>query len=179
MGEDKAGLVLEGKTLLDRSLALLEKTGAGRILLSGDIPGYDCLPDLIPECGPPGGLHAALHFINREFDLDDSLLSIMPVDMPLLSVSTLSQLVTAIGEADSCHYRDEIFPCVFRVTQKLKTHLDALYAESTERGGARSMKSLLSHFNGIILKKENEPEDNFLNVNQPEDWVVIQSKINQ
>jgi molybdopterin-guanine dinucleotide biosynthesis protein A len=41
------------------------------------------------------------------------------------------------------------------------------------------MKSLLSHFNGIILKKENEPEDNFLNVNQPEDWVVIQSKINQ
>ena len=97
MGEDKAGLVLEGKTLLDRSLALLEKTGAGRILLSGDIPGYDCLPDLIPECGPPGGLHAALHFINREFDLDDSLLLIMPVDMPLLSVSTLSQLVTAIG----------------------------------------------------------------------------------
>ena len=179
MGEDKAALVLEGQTLLDRSLALLEKTDADRVLLSGDIPGYDCLPDLIPECGPPGGLHAALHFIDREFDLDDSLVLIMPVDMPLLDVSTLSQLVIAIGEADSCHYRDEIFPCVFRVTQKIKSYLDALYEESTERGGVRSMKALLNQFYGKILEKEDISEDRFLNINQPDDWMEIKNRINQ
>lgn len=177
MGEDKASMVVKGQTLLERSLALLEQTGSDRILLSGDIPGYDCLPDLIPECGPPGGLHAALHFIDREYGLDDSLLLIIPIDMPLLDPGTLSKLVTATGNADSSHFRDEIFPCVFRLTSKLKTHLDELYADSTERGGERSMKSLLSQFNEKIIEKEDVPEDIFLNVNQPEDWAVIQSKI--
>jgi molybdenum cofactor guanylyltransferase len=179
MGEDKAGLIVEGQTLLDRSLALLEKTGSDRILLSGDIPGYDCLPDLIPDCGPPGGLHAALHFIDEEFGLDGSLLLIMPIDMPLLDPGTLSKLVMATGEADSSHFRDEIFPCVFRLTPKLKTHLDALYAESTERGGPRSMQTLLGKFDGKILEKEDVSEDVFLNVNRPEEWTVIQSKISK
>ncbi len=179
MGEDKASMVVEGQTLLERSLALLEQTGSDRILLSGDISGYDCLPDLIPDCGPPGGLHAALHFINKEYDLDGSLLLIIPIDMPLLDVGTLSKLVTGTGEADSCHFRDEIFPCVFRLTPKLKSHLDALYAESTERGGPRSMQTLLGKFDEKILEKENVSEDSFLNVNRPEDWAVIQNKIRQ
>ena len=101
------------------------------------------------------------------------------IDMPFLDIGTLSKLVTATGEADSCHFRDEVFPCVFRLTPNLKTHLDTLYAESTERGGARSMQALLGQFDERILEKEDLPEKLFLNVNRPEDWSVIRDKISK
>lgn len=174
MGQDKRLLVFRGRTLLEHSLHLLEQTGADEILISGDVEGYDCIPDIIPGCGPPGGIHAALHHIEAQGDLDDSMLLVIPVDMPLLEVNILTRLVAGIGEADSCHYENEIFPCIFRASAKLKNHLDALFAESTEPGGKRSMKVLLRAFDSNTIDTSGLPEKQFLNINSPEHWQECQ-----
>lgn len=176
MGQDKRQLEIDGSTLLDRSLALLTQSGADRIIISGDVPGYPCVPDLNPGSGPPGGLHSALTFLADEAALDSSPLLIIPVDMPLLDSAILTRLVNSLGEAESCHYADEMFPCVFRLTQRLKAHLDQLFQEQVETGGARSMRALLKTFAAKVVPTEGLPENVFMNLNNPDDWEKLLSK---
>lgn len=170
MGQDKAALVCKGVSLLERALQLLAKTGSDEILVSGTIDGVESLPDIIPGCGPLGGIHAAFHHIKSAGNLDKSFLLVIPVDMPMLDIDTLSRLVVNTGEADSCHFEDEIFPCVLRASTRFKGHLDQLLLESTALGGKRSMKALLAAFREKRIKTEGLQEHVFLNVNRPEDW---------
>lgn len=170
MGEDKRQLVHEGKTLLDRALALLEQSGADEILISGDLQHHDCIPDIVQDCGPLGGLHAALHYIDARGHTDRALLLVIPVDMPLLQADTLAQLVDGIGQSGSCHFAGEVFPCVFRASSELLAHLDGLLAQSTEPGGRRSMKALLDQGDARILDAASVPPSTFLNLNSPQDW---------
>jgi molybdopterin-guanine dinucleotide biosynthesis protein A len=177
MGEDKRQLKHEGKTLLERALALLEVTGADKILISGDVRGYDCINDMVPGCGPLGGLHAALHFIQEQGSLDESHLLVIPVDMPLLQANSLAQLVEGIGDADSCRFGNEVFPCIFRASSELLEHLDELLAESARLGGKRSMKALLELDNAVSLDAASVPSSTFLNLNNPQDWKAYVSGI--
>lgn len=170
MGQDKSALVHNGETLLQHAQALLNEIGADRVLLSGQLESVDCIPDIIPDAGPLGGIHAALKAIEENFSLDGSLLVIIPVDMPLLTKQALSSLLVSIGEAQSCQFENEIFPCVFRATEKLLDHLETIFSESTELGGQRSMKSLLKMFENKIVTREGLNDEIFLNINFPEDW---------
>jgi len=170
MGQDKRRLQFQGKSLLELSLSLLQETGADQVLLSGDVEGYESLPDLIPDCGPLGGLHAGLYYIWEHGQLDKDLLLVIPVDMPRLNVDSLARLVTNIGDADCCHYQGEIFPCLFRASGALLAHLESLFAESRELGGKRSMKALLAFGREKTLPLAGLPDDLFMNLNRPEDW---------
>jgi len=170
MGQDKSRLEIEGRTLLDRSLDLLRQTGAGRVLISGDVSGYDCIPDLLPDCGPLGGLHAVMHTLDMEDALDGSPLLVIPVDMPQLDSKTLTRLLDSLDKSEACHYENEIFPCVFRLSEKLKAHLDYLFAEDKTLGGKRSMRALLSLFSEKPLSTTTLPKQVFKNLNYSEEW---------
>ena len=170
MGRDKSTLVYNGKTLGEHALALLGECGVDKVLVSGSIPGYPGVRDLIPGCGPLGGIHAVLHYLDEQGLLDGSPLLVIPVDMPLLDIQTLDILVSATGHADSCHFEGEVFPCVLKASRRLKTALDDLFAESTELGGARSMKALLRMGEELVLPVAGLPIDVFKNLNNPEDW---------
>ncbi len=172
MGQDKRFLVFQGQTLVERSLALLENVGSDQVLISGDLAGYDSIPDLIPHCGPLGGLHATLHHIALESGLNDKepdLLLVIPVDMPFLNEQCLKALLDAIGDADACYYSGEVFPCLFRLSSRLCIYLDSLFSQSRELGGNRSMKALLRHFSSEALKPEGLSDKVFVNLNNPED----------
>lgn len=173
MGEDKRQLVFEGTTLIQRAMQLLKNTGADNVLVSGDIEGIDSIPDILKECGPLGGLHASLHFIEQSVSFNDDLLLIIPVDMPLLDTGTLQALTEAIEAHDVCHYTNEIFPCVFRLSAALKNHLDDLFADDRTLGGERSMKALLNTFSERVVSTEGLSENAFLNINRPEDWELF------
>ena len=170
MGKDKSTLVYEGQTLLERSLDLLNQLGADHVLISGDIQGHDSIPDLLPDCGPFGGLHAAIHFIDKKSGMDGSLLLLIPVDMPMLDEQSLITLIESTGDAGSCFYQGEVFPCVFRLTSQLKNHLDSLFSKSTELGGDRSMKALLRAFTPKVLKSTALSRNVFFNLNSQQDW---------
>src|SRR5699024_8749210 len=83
MGRDKAGLIwADGQRFLDRAIDLLEQAGCARVIVSGERPGYDCVPDRWPDQGPLGGIASVLA---AGLELNGPLL-IVPVDMPQLEV---------------------------------------------------------------------------------------------
>ena len=173
MGQNKAQLSLEGKTLLERSVELLKSAGAEPVLISGLVDGYKSVPDLQPHSGPPGGLYSTLNYIRNSYGLDGSELVLIPVDMPLLKVATIHKLLEAATNATCCHYEGEVFPCVFKATSELYCHLRDLYADGTELGGRRSMNAILNYFGAKVIQATTDQAEEFRNANTPEDWQDI------
>lgn len=90
MGSDKALLEFGGVTLLERAL----QTGhamAEKVYIVGPRARYgrfgDVIEDVFPECGPLGGIHAALSATETELNL------MLSVDMPLMTPEFLEWLV--------------------------------------------------------------------------------------
>ncbi len=172
MGQDKRFLLFQGQTLVERSLSLLKNIGSDQVLISGDLAGYESITDLLPECGPLGGLHAVVHHIELQSGLDKEgrdYLLVIPVDMPYLDEQCLKTLLAGIGETDACYYTGEVFPCVFRLSSRLRSYLDSLFSQSRELGGNRSMKALLQHFSSASLAPEGFSDKVFVNLNDQED----------
>ena len=170
MGEDKAGLSLQGPTLLERAEALLEEAGAELVLISGRAAGYRGVPDLQPHCGPPGALYSLVDHIRQHYGLDGSALVLIPVDMPLLTVEAIRLLVECNVNAQCCHYEGEVFPCVLKATPDLYTHLRDLFTDGTELGGRRSMKSIMNYFGAKEIPRDELDSAQFRNVNTPQEW---------
>ena len=172
MGQDKSSLVLGNKTLLERAVSLLQHVGAELVLIGG-APGLNSVPDLLPHCGPPGGLYSLLDHIKHNYGLDGSPLLLIPVDMPLLGVSTLQKLMAASGDAAGCHYAAEVFPCIVKATPELYTHLRNLFADGTELGGRRSMKGVFGYLGAKAVPIDGVAPGEFSNVNTPDDWSAL------
>ena len=89
MGQDKAALSLNGRTLLEHALAALrgvchDVSILGRYELYGTLaPVYE---DVFPGCGPLGGIHAALSSSQTRYNM------IIAVDTPFLAPGFLSYL---------------------------------------------------------------------------------------
>ncbi len=65
IGQDKASLLFGGITLLERSVRILQSVVAPVVVAGGQphrysLPGIPCLGDAIADCGPLGGILAAL-----------------------------------------------------------------------------------------------------------------------
>lgn len=172
MGRDKTRLELGGRTLLERAVSLLQETGAELVLIGGG-QGERAVADLLPHCGPPGGLYSLLDHIRLHYGLDGSPLLLIPVDMPLLTVATLQRLVAASSNASCCHFEDEIFPCVVKATPDLYTHLRDLFNDGTELGGSRSMHGVFSYLGAKVVDRSGISPDEFRNANTPEDWQYV------
>lgn len=91
MGRDKAALPYAGTTLANH-IARLVQESAGTVAILGDPArygslGYPVHRDLIPGCGPIGGIYTALSLTSTDWNL------IVACDMPLLSAETLGMLL--------------------------------------------------------------------------------------
>jgi molybdopterin-guanine dinucleotide biosynthesis protein A len=98
MGTDKAALSLNGRTLLEHALAAIRPVCepvfivGPRTLYGGFGPGYE---DIVPDCGPLGGVHSALTHSQTELNL------IIAVDTPFLIPELLRYLAERAVDA-SC-----------------------------------------------------------------------------
>jgi phospholipid/cholesterol/gamma-HCH transport system ATP-binding protein len=91
MGADKAFVSLDGQTLLARALELAHSVTPD-VRIVGD-PGKfssfsPVVEDVFPDCGPLGGIHAALRASSTDLNL------IMAVDTPFVSPALLRYLIT-------------------------------------------------------------------------------------
>ena len=97
MGSDKALLSLGGQTLLQRSLEVAGGV-TDHIRIVGRIDRYaaygEVVEDIYRDCGPLGGIHAALHATRTDLNL------ILSVDMPLMSSDFLGWLVQKATMSD-------------------------------------------------------------------------------
>ena len=102
MGVDKAGLRIGGRTLLDLAVEKLRRVSAAVVVVGMrvDAPaGVRVIADQVAECGPAGGIEAALRdlaAVQDEVDDDQDgaeWAAFLPVDMPLLPGGLFEELV--------------------------------------------------------------------------------------
>ncbi|HLI64104.1 MAG TPA: molybdenum cofactor guanylyltransferase [Terriglobales bacterium] len=99
MGSDKAMLVFNGQTLLQRALQVAA-AAAGKTIIVGPKPRYaplgEVIEDIYAGCGPLSGIHAALQATGTDWNL------VLSVDMPRMTSAFLSWLVQqAVATQDS------------------------------------------------------------------------------
>ncbi|HTR00906.1 MAG TPA: molybdenum cofactor guanylyltransferase [Candidatus Acidoferrum sp.] len=175
MGRDKALLELEGATLLQRAVELLQHSGVDTVLVSGRAEHQFGVPDLLPHSGPPGALLSLLTWLERRGELDDQPLLLIPVDMPLLTPAVLQPLVAAAGSAGS-YYDPQIFPCVIPASPALLTHLRSLFESVQDPGGPRSMRGIFGFLGSRPLMAGKDAEPRLANVNTPAEWRELSGK---
>lgn len=108
MGSDKACLMLDGVSFLDRARRLLTAAGASPVWVAGRPGEPDGVADPDPHAGPARALLSVLsrlpHGVSR--------LAVIPVDMPLLTVADIAPLVACDRSAA---WAGHPFPLVLRI----------------------------------------------------------------
>jgi molybdenum cofactor guanylyltransferase len=87
MGQNKAVLKFHGQTLLEIAVAKAREVALStKVVGQREKFGRDAIEDIFPNCGPLGGIHAALAQSQHELNL------ILAVDTPLIEVKFLKFL---------------------------------------------------------------------------------------
>src|SRR5208282_814253 len=90
MGSDKAFVLLDGRTLLDCALELARSV-TREVCIAGNAAKFAAfapvVEDVFRECGPLGGIHAALRASSAELNL------MLAVDVPFVSRAFLRYLI--------------------------------------------------------------------------------------
>lgn len=160
MGRDKAGLIwADGRSFLDRAIDLLEQAGCARVIVSGERPGYDCVPDRWPGQGPLGGIASVLSACP---ELTGPWL-IVPVDMPQLEVDDLAPLQSAGQGRDGAVFSGLPLPMVLGNGERIR---ETILAQL--RAGRRALKAL---GDTLDLAAIDPPTSRLRdNINTPEDY---------
>ena len=95
-GLDKSALIVEGRTILERQLAALSALTTDLLLVGGGraIPGARAVADIVPDCGPLGGLHAALTAARGD------AVFVVACDMPYITSAFARYLLDLAAHAD-------------------------------------------------------------------------------
>ncbi|SKC39734.1 molybdenum cofactor guanylyltransferase [Pseudoxanthomonas indica] len=161
MGSDKALLPWGARTLLDQARSRLLSAGAARVVVSGRSGREDEMPD---EQRGQGPLSALAQLAPR---LDDGVLVIVPVDMPLLSNELLQQLAGAPGACAAF----EFHPLPMRL--ELATPVRAVLARlSLLPEVQRSLRTLQRELGGNLLEGSHWQEE-LRGCNTPEEWKAL------
>jgi molybdenum cofactor guanylyltransferase len=167
MGTDKALIQRNGKTLLERTIKLLQPI-CRTILISSnnkehEIFGYKIIPDEIENCGPLGGIYSCLKKSETEWNF------IISVDSAFVEHEFVQSLISEIGEFDA----------VIPTHKKGKEPLIALYnknclieIEKMIHSGDFKMQNLLNVIETNFVDTQTWVEKYpklFHNLNRPED----------
>jgi molybdopterin-guanine dinucleotide biosynthesis protein A len=170
MGQDKAAITLNGRTLLEHALAALREV-CRNVAILGSHELYGTLApvyeDIFPGCGPLGGIHAALAGSQTQFNL------IIAVDTPFLAPAFLSYLAERAMAAGAV----VTTPDINDYTQPLCTvySLDFLpIAEQALRLGNYKIVPLFPGDKTLVIKQSELRQfafaaDMFENLNTPDD----------
>lgn len=188
MGQDKALMRYQGRTLIDNASLLLQSASCDKVLISRNAPGF--LNDRIEDAGPLSGVHAVLDALSQSDNHNGNPceLLVLPVDMPQMTPELLRILVSRGREAEkACYVEKRFLPFYLPVTQDTK----ALLANYLVEQSKRRVVGFLEILNAVSLKEgdlkktaRKEESDNkkrlanmsnedgveWLNVNTPGEW---------
>lgn len=171
MGRDKAALTLGGRTLLDRTIHVLESVVDEVLVVGGSdrvpsAPEVRLIRDDVPNAGPLGGLLAGLRRVGSQYALA------VACDLPFLEAGVLRYLL------DLAPGYDAVVPQVDGQNQTLH----AVYASSVDAVIARHIARGQLRLDGVLpelsvrwvdaseLESAGLQCRSFANVNTPDDW---------
>jgi molybdopterin-guanine dinucleotide biosynthesis protein A len=170
MGADKAFVILEGRTLLARSLELARSVTSD-VRIVGDAARFAAfapvVEDIFRGCGPLGGIHAALRASTAELNL------MLAVDVPFISPALLEFLIarardsTAMVTVARAGGRLQPLCAVYR-------HEFSVVAESALRQGRYKINALFDAATALTISEEELQAAGFSasafrNLNTPEE----------
>ena len=175
MGSDKALLMLDGQTLLERS-SDLARSVAPNLSIVGPREkfGPDAIEDVYPGQGPLAGIHAALYSSRTDYNL------VLSVDTPFVAPEFLRFLV----DESFRNATTVTVPYVFERYQPLCAVYRREFlglADSALRGGRNKIDPLFCH---TTVRRIEEAEiiglafeaRMFDNLNTPEDFARAQNR---
>lgn len=180
MGEDKALLEYEGKYFIEKiaeELSFFEEKiiarGNNSVLTEITDSSWKVIPDIYPDHGPMGGLHAAL----KECRSDAML--VVTCDMPLITKELAKQICDEMYEQQ--RILDDNIDTLIIVTDDGKYHplcgvyKKELYQSMEEllRENNNRMMSVLKNHCTKYMNLDNKTSKQLANVNTKEDYRQI------
>ncbi len=104
-GSDKALFVYNGTTLLEHSIQLLTPF-CEQVYISGQCQSYrcfnmPCIPDIITDIGPLGGIYSAMLTINTPYYL------FVSCDMPFMTSQCIQRLLTIDNHVQMTYWLED------------------------------------------------------------------------
>jgi molybdopterin-guanine dinucleotide biosynthesis protein A len=154
MGSDKARLRLGSRTMLGQIKAIARKTGWPVRIIRRDI---------VPRCGPAGGVHTALA------TTENDVILFLACDMPFITSDLLFFILESAGSSKAAVFIKSGsrigFPFLLsRQTLPLVTR--------QLRNGACSIQHLAKALKAKILRPPVKFSAQLLNLNTPNEWEV-------
>ncbi len=169
MGQDKCTLLLNGKSLLEKSIATFQQCDLQHICVSGGNHascGLDTVEDIFPDSGPLGAIHALLVCAQQS---GFTGIICVAVDMPLITQAALSTLITTHrSTGENVHFEGHPLPCVLGVSAH---HIDVAEEILKQRSNLS-----LRHFYqkiGCRTLPADSLKKQLYNANTPEDWRAL------
>ena len=170
MGADKALVALDGRTLLARALELARSV-TPEVRIVGDAgkfaPFAPAVEDVFRDCGPLGGIHAALRASQTELNL------ILAVDVPFVSLALLQFLITRARSSPAAAvtvarsgggwqplcavYRREFGDAAENALREGRCKIDALFGADTNVIEEEELE--VAGFSPRIFRNLNTPEE--------------------
>lgn len=169
MGRDKALLDWQGRSMLERQIALLHQAGVDAVKVSGERPEHAGVADMIPRAGPLAGLAAVAATV-----IGDADVLVIPVDMPLLQAALLRRLGRAQPEAHCLRFAGKVLP--------LRLHLDArsrgiiTQLLRADDPGQRSLRTLQRQLGVREIPLSAAEAEQLIDCNSPETWREVKAR---
>jgi len=173
MGQDKALMMLGGKTVIDRVLDTVSSV-FDEVYISGNCSHYPVLSkgiieDHVVQKGPMGGIYSALEYCKED-------LFVCSCDMPFISSELIREILQKrIDDRISVmNYHDKIYPVLgvypYSVIETFRNSISNDHLRMT---------SLLEDQSAFYIQSENNLEDQLLNINTPENFRKAEIIVNK
>lgn len=175
MKTDKGFVLIDGKPMIQHILDTLKKVSDNVIIIANDDKyktlGFPCYADIIPDCGPIGGIYTGLVHTDSRKNL------ILSCDIPLVSAAFLTQLISKVAT------EDVLVPEHNGKTEPLCAVYDKrcmeVLKERIENGELKMMDALLQ-LNTVYFKMDSNEWNAvhlFTNINTPDELIENEKKV--
>jgi len=173
-GRDKSALLVDGRAILDWQIDTLTPLVEDLMIVGRGVnvaQGARAVADIVPGCGPLGGLHAALTSARSD------VLFLIACDMPYVSSAFVEHLLALAGEADA----------IVPQTERGYHPLCAVYTRAClEPAAARladrrlTMRELVDSMRTRVvpideIRQFGDPDRLLANVNTPADYAGLET----
>ena len=176
MGRNKAFLSINGRTIIERTVAIFEELFPERILVTNAPTEYlhldlRIVTDLVPKKGALGGIYTGLFYASSQH------IFVVACDMPFLNKGVIDYMVSSVEEFDVVVPRagDGLQPLHAIYSKRCGSKIEALMASDDLKITKFYRKVKVREINTEEILAFDPKQSQFLNINTPEDLKAVMS----
>ncbi len=172
MGTDKAGLRIDGESMLLRMRRVLKAAGCMQVMLSGharDDWHADTIPDKLSDTGPVGGIVSTLCWAEKNTSPNTRIVFV-PVDAPLLSPDLIASMLHLEPAGNGCFISESPLPLALTTTDAVLQQAAIAYADLVAQQSSWSVRRFIEPLKLRSINVNDSIRPQLINVNTPAQW---------